>query len=391
MKVIGNIILPYLIFLALCIFLVSCLGNMALASIDESVTGTSIIVVLFVFGLLVVYMKLTNNLTTWIYEKSTTWLHVLLLYIYLNSVLYSIIDPFTSRNLYITMLLPALGYCFVKTYIMKTDDLNKVLYPFLIVEGVMVYYYYVNSSELSLLVDYMAANNSSYFVLFFLPFVLCLNNKYVKCLFVVIIIVCVVSSFKRGGVIALAFALFVHFVVDKYVKQRDTIFFVVIPLILLYSLLFYYFSYSNNEIIIHLMDRFDNISEDRGSGREEIYQIVYEKFCSSNPIEMIFGHGWNAVFRVSKDGLSAHNDFLECLFDFGIIGLFLYARLYIGLYKKLKELIDKRSSFAAPFSSSIALLFVTSCIGHVIIYIYYLMIFVMFWSFSINSSKKYGI
>ena len=46
----------------------------------------------------------------------------------------------------------------------------------------------------------------------------------------------------------------------------------------------------------------------------------------------IFGYGINADFRMTKDGLAAHNDYLRCFIESGIIGVLAYFIPYVYLF-----------------------------------------------------------
>ena len=68
------------------------------------------------------------------------------------------------------------------------------------------------------------------------------------------------------------------------------------------------------------------------NGRSAIWENVLEAFNASTLSEKLIGHGYHA-FRFYKysgymyilNGNLAHNDYLNTLYDYGIIGVAVYA------------------------------------------------------------------
>ena len=71
--------------------------------------------------------------------------------------------------------------------------------------------------------------------------------------------------------------------------------------------------------VVNVTNRFEAMNEDEGNGRLDIYSDVFVQYLDSDLFSQLFGHGYNMVSVVLK-GPSAHNDFLEVLYDYGIIG-----------------------------------------------------------------------
>ena len=85
----------------------------------------------------------------------------------------------------------------------------------------------------------------------------------------------------------------------------------------------YWFVANNSETINHIVSRFHAIEDDEGSGRTELYDVILNSFSNSSFISQMFGHGYRSVISI-LDGVPAHNDFLEILYDFGIVPLTVY-------------------------------------------------------------------
>lgn len=214
---------------------------------------------------------------------------------------------------------------------------------------------------------------TSYILLYPLPLALCLKNKFWRWFCVIIGAVVVVSSIKRGGVLGFAIAMLTYYFVHNfYINRKKHIvrnFIVMILSIVLVVVVFItYDNVMNNGLI---QERLNNISQDDGSGRGEVMSYMF-KNISNIPIDkLIFGYGYLGSVEFSPLNLSAHNDFLEVLYDYGLIGLSVYIWFYILVFKKIKLLVKQKSQYAAPLAASFALLCSLSMISHIIIYPYF--------------------
>ena len=121
----------------------------------------------------------------------------------------------------------------------------------------------------------------------------------------------------------------------------------------------------------YVFSRFSSISEDKGSGRDIVWRNVLDTYSKSPVLEKIIGHGHYSAIIVNRGhniDLSAHNDFLEVLFDYGIIGLILYLLLHIYLIKRLFFLKRNKSELFLPYLASYITMFIMSMVSHLILY-----------------------
>ena len=133
-----------------------------------------------------------------------------------------------------------------------------------------------------------------------------------------------------------------------------------------------------------LIGRFESISEDKGSGRGDLFLMVWELILKSDTLELIFGHGYNSVVEVLE--YSAHNDFLEVMYDQGIIGLGLYVCIYISLIRTIKKIKEK--TLRDSFRMSIFLFFIVSLTSHLILFTSSIICLSTFWGM-VDSTIKY--
>ena len=204
----------------------------------------------------------------------------------------------------------------------------------------------------------------SYFCLMMMPFIFLLKGK------------------RRTGSIALitSFMLYILSRAKGFDKKIGAIFligFLTIAIWVLFSLFF-------SEYFELLIGRFESISEDKGSGREDLFLMVWELILKSDTLELIFGHGYNSVVEVLE--YSAHNDFLEVMYDQGIIGLGLYVYIYISLIMTINKIKEK--TLRDSFRMSVFLFFIVSLTSHLILFTSSIICLSTFWGM-VDSTTKY--
>ena len=85
---------------------------------------------------------------------------------------------------------------------------------------------------------------------------------------------------------------------------------------------------------------------------------------------------------------SAHNDFLEIVYDYGIIGLILYVLFLGNMIKNLFKLYVNRSRYFSMALSATILYLVVSTSSHLIIYPTYIVFLLLFMSVASNRFGK---
>ena len=236
--------------------------------------------------------------------------------------------------------------------------------------------------------DDTALISTAYYSLFLLPFALIVRNKYTKFLLIIFAFTSILLSSKRGGFIAFWGALIVFFYVETKLKSKSSRWKRTIGAIIVIGLVLLFMNDFVQQNNLSIFDRLSNINEDKGSGRDVVYEYTWEMIKSSSIPSLIFGHGFNAVYHDSSLELSAHTDTLEIIYDYGIIGAMLYIMFYIRLisyYKKLKKI---NSQYAAAFAASLVLVLVLSLFAHLIIYPTHFLYVCAFWGVCMGECDK---
>lgn len=222
---------------------------------------------------------------------------------------------------------------------------KHLLIFFFILLPITILSFYFNQSNL--LLNRLSGNddvvnNITFTFARLIPFVfLFRKNKLLSSASLIVLIYFVILGSKRGTLIAaivgvLIFAYYQLSMSGKKHKIRDYI----IGIIFI-GLIGYFFVdfYSSNEFLLR---RMTDLYEGNSSGRDIIYTNLFNAwFDSDSFFRLILGFGFGSSQYMSGTGNTAHNDILEILSNFGLIGLILYIVL---LYQVFNYITDKSNT-----------------------------------------------
>lgn len=223
--------------------------------------------------------------------------------------------------------------------------------------------------------------STAYYGLFLLPFIFRVKNRTVKWGMVALAFLMVLLSRKRGGFVAFVVAVAVYYIVDfrqtpnGNVKKLRMIVGALVAMLVGYFVLQYYAQTYN----LGILDRLLAIQTDEGSGRIEIWQQTIDLIKNSSPVSFIFGHGFNRVIYDLPLKVSAHNDLLEVLYDYGIVGTALYVAVIGKVFAGYKTVKQRKPHVAAPYAASLALFLCLSAVSHLVIYPTYFLLLCAYW------------
>lgn len=229
--------------------------------------------------------------------------------------------------------------------------------------------------------------NTFYYVLFSLPllFLFLGKNWYIKYLFFIPSFIFCILSLKRSAFISsflgLFFLLFVDLILFKS-KRWLKIFFLLISFVFLLGNLDI-----NNEYNKTLR-RIDNIEEDGGSGRTTILNRAIKEISEFNVFELSFGKGFASYgFTNNKNESSSHNDFIEVLYSYGLIGLFCFLFFLVLIIKRFFFFLKFKSVYLSAYGLSIIFLLIYSLVGSLFYYQFFSIPLFLFWGYM--ESKHY--
>lgn len=228
--------------------------------------------------------------------------------------------------------------------------------------------------------------STAYYTLFFLPFALLSDKKVIKWGGTVLVLYTLLLCMKRTGFIAFVAGIVVYILVEyrsapKGSKKR--VFVLLGGLLALTAM--YFFIMENTRGTFSVIDRLLSTGQTSNEGREDVWPVVISMIRHSDIIALIFGHGFDTVIENSPLALSAHCDFLEVIYDYGVSGLLLYLTIYKRLWNGFIKMYRQGSELAAPMSFTFVTAFVVSLFSHLIIFPTYFLGFCLFWGLAIGS------
>ena len=186
-------------------------------------------------------------------------------------------------------------------------------------------------------------NNIAYLFVALIPFVFFIKKKVLSVAIMMTLMFFIIQGAKRGAVIAgsIGLCLYVYFQLKNVKKAKKIQGYLVAALVVIILIIFAYHTFSNNQFLIHRMDLME---EGNTSNRDIIWRQIFNSWYNSNFYHFLIGFGFAGSLLLTG-GNYAHNDWLELLANFGLIGVLLYLLLFVTAFNsflnsKLKD--DKK-------------------------------------------------
>lgn len=228
--------------------------------------------------------------------------------------------------------------------------------------------------------------STAYYTLFFLPFAFLSKNKIIKWGGTVLVLYTLLLCMKRTGFIAFIAGIAVYYLIEfKSAPKGSWKRLIVVLGGLVAFVAIYFFIMQNTRGTYSVIDRLLSTGQTSNEGREEVWPATINMIKHSNILEWIFGHGFDTVIEDSPLQLSAHCDFLEVIYDYGVCGMILYIGFYKRLWKGFVKLYRSGSELAAPMGFTFVVSFVVSLFSHLIIFPTYFLGFCLFWGLTMGA------
>ena len=258
-----------------------------------------------------------------------------------------------------------LFFLFTSTLAAKSDELKDFFATWIIVGMLIIAYFFLQNWRFMNAID-EAHMGTAYWILFLMPILLHTPHKWLRYAGLILVGAILFASFKRGGILAFGCGLLAYLFVKEILigrKFTKLIFFVIAIMALAIV-----FIVVDNALDNLFTERFMNIKDDGGSGRDQVWATTWRMIQQSEFEHLLFGHGHNSVLTNSPLRLSAHNDFLECIYDFGLFGSLFYFMLHISLIRQIFRNIRLRNPEAAIMAFTYSFFLILSFMSHVLIY-----------------------
>ncbi|MGN0318529.1 MAG: O-antigen ligase family protein [Lachnospira sp.] len=301
-----------------------------------------------------------------------------------------VILPFTA-NVFSYIYQPmrditvVLLFLFAATIACKSDELRDFFSRWIILGMLIIAFFVLKNWQLQNVGGEYSVGGNAYWILFLAPIVLYSSEKWTMYVGIILVFISIFTTFKRGGILALGLGLCAYLLVKEVLigKKISKLMYFCLSL----ALIVVAFVVLDNMFDNILLERFLNIKNDGGSNRDQVWATTWQMIQQSDFEHLLFGHGYNTVVTDSPLGLSAHNDFLECIYDFGLFGSLFYWMLHISFIKQIFRNIRLRNTEAAIMAFAYTFFLVLSLISHVLIYPW-LAFMGMSWGMGCASERK---
>lgn len=213
-----------------------------------------------------------------------------------------------------------------------------------------------------------------YFCLSILPLIMLLDTKKskMKNIFILSCLIVLLASGKRAGVLAGVFGIAGYYLCNLKIINDATVKFkklivifssAVIVMFILYYFVLPYFQ-------IDILERFESISDDNGSGRTNIWGYVVNQFNNSSFVDKLFGNGYHSVGAnlqlPNNEGrqILAHNDFVEVLYDYGYVGFVVLCLLFLMLIATWTKLYKQKSYMLPSYTTFLVVFIIISILSY---------------------------
>lgn len=294
------------------------------------------------------------------------------------------------QMIHITVFFSAFTAFYIGTKeIGKETPIRLVKFLYLIMALVYIYGKLVNRNDDS-------SANTIYYVLMFLPINTFIETKAIKNASYIFQILAVLQSNKRTALIAiLAYFILIELQINRNIGSQRLALKIIAYCVGL-TAIWMLFPYVTSLLNVTVFDELSlgAVQHDGGSNRLYIYNQLWNAQKNRGLFHWIIGDGYNSVLmsKICTDGLnganvSAHDDFLEVLYDYGLVGIALYGLFFCQLFKTGIK-YSKGVSCRISFFCSIVMVLIISITSHLIIYLNYYTIVFVFWGICLAEFDK---
>lgn len=235
--------------------------------------------------------------------------------------------------------------------------------------------------------------NMIFYISFLLPAILLIRSKLLKISWALLIFAAILISLKRSALVAFITAIPVYLYARNAINtsaKLTKLTKIAFGGVILFLLLIFTFNYVTDITGRDVTGRLETLVDDRGSGRLQKYSGYIDVFSSQSFFQWIIGSGYLATTETKYS--RAHNDIIEVLYDFGLVGLMFYL-LFIGQLAKLFfEMRKYRYIHFDAFAVSLVIFFWGSMLSILIVCPFWFLHLAFFWGWVIadfHNAKRF--
>lgn len=264
-------------------------------------------------------------------------------------------------NIIHVMFCPVVFLAFFKCS-SKISDIPRPILLVLVALFLVVSYKHITLSfeltALTMINDGYASSNFVYWPMCCMPFLFLIDNKYIKYSLLLILVVCIAISQKRAPMFAVVISL-LPFVLSE--TKNIKISYVLIAAAGIFCAIYFLGDYFN-----YLFYRVGQISEDEGSGRIPIWNDVINYIKDLDIASWVVGRGYGSIKETRHT--NAHNDMLQMIYEYGIVGAIFYIRLLVLTLKRTLTLKKTKSTYFMGYFSCFCIMLVMGGVSNMVVF-----------------------
>lgn len=312
---------------------------------------------------------------------------------YLGYVVWMIIDLYYLGNKSSGGLADGFRCCwgpmsFILFYIVSKESTYMEKYcriAFLSIFVLASYYNVINVEKILLVrnTEY-ALSNLVFWSLCSFPFVFLIPKRWAQLILFGVLFIIVVITGKRSVLISILAIALIWFFSQR--KENTHKFRSFIITILFVSASLYVSSHYLGAFSDFLFGKMGDIVEDQGSGRLPLYRDVLNSMDSFNIFDWLFGRGMGSI--TLSGHTNAHNDALQMLYEYGIIGLVLYIIMFVKLFKRCRTVRSVDDNLFLGYVSCFVIFVVLGMVSNLVVFFSYFTFLCMYWGFAEGRIEK---
>ena len=201
-----------------------------------------------------------------------------------------------------------------------------------------------------------AVTGYAYYLIVFVPYILLLRRSVLRTVLLCVSLAMTLTSFKRGCMVTLPVMLLVYGWVRARLAKRWSGFVLGVAAFIIVGMAAV--TVVDEASGGFMSERFSREEMEDGSGRADNFQLAWDHICQRNFPELLFGAGHGS--SVELIGTGVHNEWLEFLFSFGVVGLVLYFLLGVAFLWQCTRAVRRRSVYAPHMCMMMAYFYMVS-------------------------------
>ena len=179
--------------------------------------------------------------------------------------------------------------------------------------------------------------NAAYIFLAIIPLLSLYKKQFVQYVLLAVCLAFVLIGMKRGAILIGALCLMYYVLSSLHDTRGNKKIWIFVLSVGLIAVTFYAVNYML-DTSDYFNARLERTREGDSSGRDVLFSSIWNAYIDSNIINLILGYGADATIRYFE---YAHNDWLEILFNNGLLGFVIYLSFWFSMYKTFKQTEDK--------------------------------------------------